>query len=407
MTCRRRRRLAAVCLLVLPLLALAGAQPAQARGKTLVYCSEGSPEGFNPQLFTSGTTFNASSRPLYNRLLEFEPGTTALVPGLAESWTISPDGLAYTFSLRRNVAFHTIPGFTPSRPFNADDVLFSFARQWRPEHPYHEVSGGKYTFFTSIGMGKRLKSIEKVDEHTVRFTLHQPEVPFLAELAMDFASILSSEYAYAMLKAGTPEKVDTQPVGTGPFILTAYRKDETIRYKAHPQAWQGRPRLDQLVFAITPDPSARYAKLRAGECHVAPYPNPADLPAMRENRRLRVIEQEGLDLSYLALNTEKPPLDDPRVRQAINLAVDRAAIVQAVYQGAARPARNPLPPVVWGYNNEIPPYPHDPERARQLLAEAGRGGGFVIDLWAMPVSRPYLPNGRKMAEMVQRDLDTI
>jgi dipeptide transport system substrate-binding protein len=166
-----------------------------AEAKTLVYCSEGSPEGFNPSLYSAGTTFDASAQAIYNRLVEFEPGTTNLVPGLAESWSSSDDGLVYTFKLRQGVKWHGNDKFTPSRDFNADDVLYSFNRQWDENHPYHPVSGGKYQYFGWMDMANILKSIEKVDDHTVRFTLNFPEAPFVSNLAMDFASIMSAEYA--------------------------------------------------------------------------------------------------------------------------------------------------------------------------------------------------------------------
>ncbi|MHA1153335.1 MAG: ABC transporter substrate-binding protein, partial [Alphaproteobacteria bacterium] len=118
---------------------MAMALAAAAQAKTLVYCSEGSPEGFNPALYTSGTTFDASSRQLFNRLVEFERGSTKIVPALAESWSVANGGLEYTFKLRKGVKFHTTKDFNPTRDFNADDVLFSFGRQHDPNHPYHKV----------------------------------------------------------------------------------------------------------------------------------------------------------------------------------------------------------------------------------------------------------------------------
>ena len=270
--------------------------------KTLVYCSEGSPEGFNPQFYTSGTTFDASSRPIYNRLIEFERGSTKIVPGLAESWTVSDDGTVYTFKLRRGVKWQTAQGFTPTREFNADDVVFSVERQWKADHPYNKVSGAKYEYFNSMGVAGLLKAVDKVDDYTVRFTLNASEAPFLANMAMDWASILSAEYAAKMMAAGTPEKVDTAPVGTGPFLLVNYQKDAVIRYRAHPDYWQGKAKIDDLVYAITPDPTQRYNKLKAGECHVMPYPNPAstwrrDNPATK--RPPRVIAK--------AFNVGEPP----------------------------------------------------------------------------------------------------
>lgn len=384
-------------------LAMLCANPAFAIKKTLVFCSEGSPEGFNPQLYTAGTTFDASSRQVYNGLVEFERGTTEVKPGLAERWEISEDGLSYTFYLRKGVKFHTTKGFKPSRNFNADDVLFSFNRQWQKDHPYHTVSGGSYEYFNSMGMGDLLESIEKVDDYTVTFHLKRPEAPFIANMAMDFASILSAEYADKLTKAGKKEQIDLKPVGTGPFQLVAYQKDAIIRYQAHPAYWAGKASLDNLVFSITPDAAVRYAKLKAGECHVMPYPNPADLEAMRRDDQINLLEKEGLNVGYLAFNVEKEPFDDKKIRQALNIAINKQAIIDAVFQGAGRKAKNPIPPTIWSYNDEVKDYPYDPEKAKAMLVEAGFPEGFETDLWAMPVQRPYNPNARRMAEMIQAD----
>ncbi|MEM7169302.1 MAG: ABC transporter substrate-binding protein [Pseudomonadota bacterium] len=373
-----------------------------AEAKTLVFCSEGSPEGFNPSLYTAGTTFDASSRQIFNKLAEFVPGTTTIAPALAESWEVSDDGLEYTFTLRPGVKFQTTKNFTPSRDFNADDVIYSFTRQWDPEHPYHKVSGGTYEYFNGMSMPDLLKDVVKVDDMTVKFVLNRPEAPFIANMGMDFASIHSAEYADAMLDAGTPEKVDLEPVGTGPFQLEAYQKDAVIRYKAHPDYWAGKSPLDNLVFAITPDSSVRYQKLKAGECHVMPYPNPADIEAMSTDPDVNLMQQEGLNVGYLAYNTEKAPFDDQRVRKALNMAINKQAIIDAVFQGAGKIAKNPIPPTIWSYNDSTTDDPYDPEAAKALLAEAGVEG-LKTNIWAMPVQRPYNPNARRMAELIQAD----
>ncbi len=317
------------------------------QAKTLVYCSEGSPASFNPALVTAGTDFDASSRPVFNRLVEFERGTTEIVPALAESWNVSDDGLSYTFNLRKGVKFHTTKEFTPSRDFNADDVLFSFNRQLQADHKFHEVSSGTYVYFENMDMPNLLKSVEKIDDHKVKFTLNVPEAPFIANMGMDFASIHSAEYADKMLAAGTPERLDLDPVGTGPFQLVAYQKDAVIRYKAHPDYWGGKAAIDNLIYAITPDPSVRYQKVKAGECHVMPYPNPADLAAMEADPDIKVLSQEGLNVGYLAFNTEREPFTDKRVRQALNYAVNKQAIIDVVFQGAGKAAKNPIPPTIW------------------------------------------------------------
>jgi dipeptide transport system substrate-binding protein len=377
---------------------------AGADAKTLVYCSEGSPENFYPAINTTGTTFDASSGQLYDRLVEFERGTTKVVPALAESWDVAPDGKTFTFHLRKDVKWHTTKSFTPTRNLNADDVLFSFERQWKQDNPFYKVTSDNHSYFSDMGFPKLLKAVTKVDDYTVRFELNEPEAPFLSDLAMDFASIISKEYADKMLKAGTPEKVDQDPVGTGPFMLVQYQKDAIIRYKAHPAYYKGKAKIDDLVFAITPDVSVRLQKLRAGECHVMPYPNPADLQSIRQDANLKLLDQPGLNIAYLAFQTQKKPFNDKRVRQAINMAINKQAIIDAVYQGAGVAAKNPIPPVMWSYNDDVKDYPYDPATAKKLLAEAGVGDGFTTDLWAMPVQRPYNPNARRIAELMQADL---
>ena len=374
-----------------------------ASAKTLVYCSEGSPEGFNPQLYTSGTTFDASSRQIFNRLVQFKRGTTTIVPGLATSWDVSADGTEYTFKLREGVKWHTTNDFTPSRDFNADDVIFSFMRQLDKDHAYNGVSGGSYEYFNSMSMGDLVKDVVKVDDYTVKFILNRPEAPFIANMAMDFASILSGEYADKMMEAGTPENVDLNPVGTGPFQLVQYQKDAVIRYKAFPEYWEGKAPLDNLIFAITPDSTVRYQKLKAGECHVMPFPNPADLTAMDADEDINLMSQEGLNVGYLGYNTQKEPFTDVKVRKALTMAINKDAIIEGVYQGAGVAAKNPLPPTIWSYNNDTVDDKYDPEAAKAMLAEAGYPDGFTTDVWAMPVQRPYNPNARRMAEMIQAD----
>jgi dipeptide transport system substrate-binding protein len=378
-----------------------------ASAKTLVYCSEGSPEGFDPALYTAGTTFDASSRPIYNRLVEFESGTTEVIPGLAESWEVSDDGLEYTFHLRPGVKFHTTEFFTPTRDFNADDVIFSFERQRATDNPWNQyVEGAAWEYFNSMSMPDLIKSIEKVDDMTVKFVLNRPEAPMIANLAMDFASIMSKEYADQLETAGTMDQLNQQPVGTGPFKFVAYQPDAVIRYAAHEDYWRGKEAIDDLVFAITIDPAVRLQKLQAGECHVAPYPNPADLEAIRNDPNLQLMEQEGLNVGYLAYNTKVAPFDDVNVRKALNMAINKEAILDAVFQGAGVIAKNPIPPTMWSYNDAVEDDPYDPEAAKQMLADAGVEN-LSMKVWAMPVQRPYNPNARRMAELIQADFEKI
>lgn len=378
-----------------------------ASAKTLVYCSEGSPEGFDPALYTAGTTFDASSRPVYNRLLEFEPGTTNPVPALAESYEVSDDGLQYTFKLRPGVKFQTTDFFTPTRDMNADDVVFSFERQLKADHPWHQyVAGAAWEYFNGMGFPDLIASIEKVDDMTVKFTLKQKEAPFVANLGMDFASIMSKEYADKLESEGKKEQLNQMPVGTGPFAFVAYQQDAVIRYKANADYWGGKEKIDDLVFAITTDAAVRLQKLKAGECHIFPYPNAADVEAMKADSNLQVMEQEGLNIAYLAFNTKQAPFDRTEVRKALAQAVNKQAIVDAVFQGLATPATNPIPPTMWSYNKAIEDDKYDPAAAKAALEAAGVKD-LSMKIWAMPVARPYMLNARRAAELIQSDFAAV
>lgn len=380
----------------------AGAASAQA----LVYCSEGSPEGFDAALYTSGTTFDASSKPIYNRLVEFEVGTTEVNPALAESYEVSEDGLTVTFHLREGVKFHSNDQFTPTRDFNADDVIFSFDRQGNPDNPYNGVSGGSWEYYSAMSMPDLIESIEKVDDYTVVFHLTRPEAPFMANMAMDFASIVSKEYADAMMEAGTPEMLNQAPIGTGPFSFQAYQKDAVIRYVRNDDYWGDAAKVEALIFAITPDASVRYQKVQAGECHVMAYPNPADVEAMQSDEGVEVMQQEGLNVGYLAYNTNVAPYDNPNVRKALNMAIDKQAIIDVVFQGSGQIAKNPIPPTMWSYNDAVEDDAYDPEAAKAMLEEEGVTD-LDLKIWAMPVQRPYNPNARRMAELMQADFAEI
>ena len=388
-------------------LALAGFS-AQA-ATTLVYCSEGSPEGFDPARYTAGTTFNASSQPLFNRLVEFEIGGTQVIPGLAERWSVSPDGLVYTFQLRRGVKFHTTDFFKPGREFNADDVLFTFQRMLDKAHPFNQATrpAPSFEYAQDMGLPDNIAQVDKLDAHTVRFTLKKVDAAFLANLAMDFASVHSAEYAAQLLKANAANDLNTRPIGTGPFVFRRYEKDAQIRYAAHPAYWRGKAKIDNLIFAITTDSAVRLQKLKANECQVSVYPKPAELEVLKKDPNLKLLSENGLNIGYLSLNVTKKPLDNADVRRAINMAINKKAIVEAVYQGAGQVAVNPIPPAMWSYNKAVKDHEYSPDKARALLAKAGQANGFEMTLWALPVQRPYNPNGAQMAEMVQADLAKV
>lgn len=387
--------------------ALTSCMGKKTNNSTFVYCSEGSPTAFNPQVTTDGTSNNASAHTIYSKLVDFKRGTTEIGPALAESWNISEDKLTYTFNLRKGVKFHKTKYFTPSREFNADDVIFSFNRMFDKAHPYHKVSGGTYEYFNGMGMGQLIKEIKKVNDYQIQIVLNRPEAPFLANMAMSFMSITSKEYGEKLQTAGKMEELDNMPVGTGPFIFQSYQKDNVIKYKANKDYFEGAPKIKKLVFAITPDASVRYQKLKTGECHLVIEPSPTDLDAMTKAENIKLISGPGFNVGYMAMNTQKKPYDNVDVRRAVNMALNKSSYIDAIYLGNAKVAKNPLPPSIWSYNDNVKDYDYNIEKAKALLASAGYPNGFETTLWTLPVSRPYNPNGKKMGELMQADLAKI
>jgi dipeptide transport system substrate-binding protein len=389
-------------------LLVAATMPATA--DTLIYCSEASPESFNPMLGLGGTTYDANAQ-IYNRLVELERGSSEIVPALAESWEISKDGLTYTFHLRRGVKWHTRPEFTPTRDFNADDVVFTFDRQRNEDDPYFKVGGGVYEYYYGMGFNELITDVKKIDDYTVQLTLARPDASLLAALTPEPMSVMSAEYAAAMLAAGTPDVIDTTPVGTGAFVMVDYQKDSVIRYQAFDDYWAKAAGMadrvamvENLIFAITPDASVRVAKLRADECHVMRFPNPADVAALKADPNIVTQEAPELYYGYLGYNAQKEPLGDKRVRQALSYAVNLDDIMKSVFLDVTgQKAAALIPPSLWGSDPDAKSYPYDPQKAKQLLAEAGYPDGFATEIWAMPVQRPYMPNGQRAAELIQAD----
>ena len=380
---------------------------AEAAG-TLVVCTEANPDALNAQLSTANTSFDVTEQ-IADRLVGMKTGGSELVPGLAESWSISEDGLVYTFKLRHDVKWQSNAKFKPSRDFNADDVVFSFKRMMDPQNPFSKSVNGYFPMFADL-LAEPVKSVTKVSDDTVVFELKHPFAPLLSTLTMQPMSIVSAEYAALLEKSGELRELDTNPIGTGPFSLVQYQKDTAIRFRAFPDFWgikagsDRAPKVDTLIFSITPDASARFARLRTNECQIMRYPNPADLAAMRADPNLMVQDATIAAMDYITFRANKPPLDDKRVRQALAQAIDIDDLVKVVYQGSGTPTAAMIPPTLFGHDASLQPRKYDPEGAKKLLAEAGHpGGGFKVDLWAIPVVRAYMPNGKRTAEMIQAD----
>ncbi len=374
-------------------------------GGTLVFGRGGDATSLDPAHATDGESFYAT-RAVYNNIVEFKYGTTEVIPALATNWDVSKDGLEYVFHLRKGVYFEPTKYFKKKIEFTSKDVVFSLKRQYDPKNPYNKV-GGAFKYWTAMDMSNIVDDIVAVDKYTVKFTLKKPEAPFIANLAMDFAGILSKDYADHLLKKGKQNDLSRKPYGTGPFVFMAWKKDDKMIFNANKNYWDGRPYLDRLIMKVIPNNAVRAAELKAGQIHIMDFPNPAEVAELEKNPNIKLARQEGLNVGYLAYNTERKPFDNKLVRQAINYAINTQGIVDSVYEGLGTVAKNPIPPTIWSYNKNIKGYEYNPAKAKELLKKAGLENGFETNIWAMPVPRPYNPNGKKVAEAIQADLAAV
>ncbi|KZN34872.1 peptide ABC transporter substrate-binding protein [Pseudoalteromonas luteoviolacea S2607] len=383
-------------------------KPVENASKTqgIVYCAEANPVSFNPQVTTTGSTIDIIANQLYNSLISIDPVTAEFKPELATQWHISEDGKKITFKLREGVEFHSTDYFTPTRTMNADDVIFSFSRLFDVYNPYHFVHDASYPYFQSVGMDQLIRKIVKVDNHTVRFELFSAESSLLSNIATDFAVILSEEYAMHRASQDQKHLFDNMPIGTGPYKYKNFLRDNLVRFHKHENYWKHDYAVDQLVYDITTNNTTRIAKMLTKECDITSHPSATQLEALSARKDIVVDKAVNLNVGYWAFNTEKPPFNNVLVRKALAHSIDFDKIMQAVFYGNGIAAKSILPPSSWAFSAQQMPV-YDPEKAKAYLTEAGFPNGFEMTLWAMPVSRIYNPNARKMAELIQSDLRQI
>lgn len=379
---------------------------ADIRQSGFVYCVSGQVNTFNPQQSSSGLTVDTLAAQLYDRLLDVDPYTYRLVPELAESWEVLDNGATYRFHLRRRVQFQTTAWFTPKRAFNADDVVFTFERIINENHPWHYINGGSYPYFDSLQFGSNVNSVRKLDNNTVEFRLKQPDASFLWHLATHYASVMSAEYANKLAADDKQELLDRQPVGTGPFQLSEHRAGQYIRLARHAKFWRGVPRMPQVVIDLGSGGTGRLSRLLTGECDVLAWPAASQLTILRDDPRLRLSLRPGMNIAYLAFNTNKPPLNNPEVRHALALAINNQRLMQSIYYGTAETAASILPRASWAYDNDARVTEYNPKKARERLAELGVEN-LQLQLWVPTSSQAWNPSPLKTAELLQADMAQI
>jgi peptide/nickel transport system substrate-binding protein len=332
-------------------------------------------------------------------LLRFKDGTTEVEPCLAESWTTSDDGKVYTFKLRKGVKFHD------GTPLNAETAVWSFHRQMDARHPAHFASA-KFEYWGA--MYSMVESVKAADAMTVEIRLKEPHAPFLLNMAMFPVSLLSPA---ALATYG--EKMQSNPVGTGPFKFREWKRGERVVLEANDDYWGGRPKIDRLIFKVVPDNAARFIQLKAGEIHAMDGLDPNNLDAIERDPNLKLVQSQGINVCYLSLNCEVPPFNDKRVRQAVAMAIRKKDLIASVYRGTASAAVNPMPPIVFGFNDKIKDYNVDTKTAEKLFEsyteDPSNNTEFTLPfkLHVMSNPRPYLPNPTRAAELIKGDLERI
>ncbi|WP_313667631.1 ABC transporter substrate-binding protein SapA [Atlantibacter sp.] len=379
---------------------------ADIRQSGFVYCVNGQVNTFNPQKAGSGLTVDTLAAQLYDRLLDVDPYTYRLVSELADSWEVLDNGATYRFHLRRNVQFQTTAWFTPTRPLNADDVVFSFQRIFDRNNPWHSINGASYPYFDSLQFADTVKSVRKIGEYSVEFRLAQPDASFLWHLATHYASVMSAEYAAKLTKADRQEMLDREPVGTGPFKLREYRAGQFIRLARHDNFWRGKPLMPQVVIDLGSGGTGRLSKLLTGECDVLAWPAASQLSILRDDPRLRLTLRPGMNIAYLGFNTNKAPLNNPAVRHALALAINNQRLMQSIYYGTAETAASILPRASWAYDNDAKITEYDPARAKAQLEALGVQN-LTLQLWVPTSSQAWNPSPLKTAELIQADLAQV
>ncbi len=371
------------------LAALAGPALAQTPPDVLIVGQIAEPKSLDPHTVTAVNDFRILVN-LYDGLVRYKDGTLEVEPALAESWSISDDGKRYTFKLRPGVRFHD------GTPLDAAAVKFNFDRMLDESHPLHHTGPFPLAFFFSA-----IDSVAVEDALTVRFDLEEPYAPFLSNLAYPTGLIVSPA---AVREYGGD--FGRRPVGTGPFRFAEWESNAKVVLTRNPDYWGGAPDLEAVVFRPITDANTRVAEMLSGGIDVMVEVPPDNVAGFRDDPGFTLHEQIGPHVWFLILNTREGLFADQRARQAVNYAIDKRALVDNVLQGTATVAAGPTPPAfAWAYDDELAPYPHDPAKARALLAEVGAEPGpltFYVTEGGSGMLDP-LP----MAAAIQADLAEV
>ena len=372
-----------------------------------MYGAPGEPVTLDPGNASDSPSLQVQTQ-LYDRLVNFKPGTSTPAPGLALSWSANPAATVWTFKLRPGVKFHD------GSAFNADAVVFNVNRWWDPVNlTGYRTQGKTFEIWSDLlggykgDAGSILKSVTKVDALTVRFVLNKPFTAFPDVLGTDYFGIASpAAVKKGGASYGTPASL---PVGTGPYSFVSWKTGDRVILNANPGYWGSKSSVDSFVMRFIKDPAARLNELRAGTIDFASGLSPDDARSIKADPRLRLVLPPAFNVGLLNLNTRNKALSDPRVRQAISLAVNKKELVSAFYGDLSTSDASLLPQALgWANSKKMPAdYPHDPAKAKALLMAAGYGNGLTLELWYPPISRSYFPTPKPVAEGIAADLSSV
>jgi peptide/nickel transport system substrate-binding protein len=347
------------CAAVLLATTLAAAQgAAQTPPNVLIVGQIAEPKSLDPHTVTAVNDFRILMN-VYDGLVRYRDGTLQVEPALATSWTISEDGTRYTFKLREGVKFHD------GSAFDAEAVKFNFDRMLDETHPFYDTGPFPLSFFFSA-----IDEVIVEDPTTVAFRLKEPYAPFLSNLAYPTGLIVSPA---AVAEHG--KEFGRHPSGTGAFRFAEWESNAKVVVVRNEDYWDGAPPLEAVVYRPITDANTRVAEMLAGGIDLMVEVPPDNVATFESDPNFTVHEQAGPHVWFLILNAKEGPFADKRVRQAVNYAINKTALVENVLQGTATVAAGPTPPAfAWAYNESLEPYPYDPEKAKDLIDAAGATG---------------------------------
>ncbi|MEP7331155.1 MAG: ABC transporter substrate-binding protein [Terracoccus sp.] len=389
-----------------------GASGAAASGGTMTFGAAGAPKLFDPFYATDGETFRIT-RQMFEGLLTDKPGTAEVVPGLAAEMPTSEDGKVWTFKLRTNVKF------TDGTDFNADAVCKNFERMF-DQNKAGESAAQYWTYtmgtFKSDAAKSLYKGCEAVDPATVKISVNTTTSKFpvmlsLASFGMQSPTAMDKGKANDVKAQGEGfifPAYAQNPVGTGPFKLDKYDEaNKTVTLSRNDTYWGEKAKLDKLIFKIIPDESTRRQELQAGSIDGYDLPNPVDWKGLKDAGD-QLLVRPAFNILYMGLNPEKnPKLKDLRVRQALDMAINRDQMVKTQLPEGATAASQFMPDTVKGYNTNIKVTPYDPAKAKALLAAAGASDMTLNFAYPTEVTRPYMPNPQKIFEALRANIEAV